>query len=273
MIDHNIMTSNKPAAYEGFSRAAADYDEVSIANHIVQRLRERAQRRMLLHWRVGDHVLELNCGTGADALFLAQHGINVLATDISPAMIARTKEKIRRERLESLAHTRVLAFDELPSLTGMQFTGALSMFGGLNCAEDIEKVFHDVAQLLRPGGTFIASFLGKYSMWETLAYLSRAHFRTAFRRWRATPLYANVYDIKVPTRYWSEKKLENLVQTHFSVQRIEAWSVISPPPASLRFLREHKKLCALLFSAEEAIAHVFPFNRLGDHVVLELKKK
>ena len=41
----------------------------------------------------GVDVLEINCGTGSDALHFAEQGANVLATDISPSMIDYAKEK------------------------------------------------------------------------------------------------------------------------------------------------------------------------------------
>jgi len=147
------------------------------------------------------------------------------------------------------------------------------MFGGLNCTKEIGTVFSDVASLLKTDGVFIASFLGKYSLWEMFAYSARLNFRKAFRRWRRKPLLANVYDIKVPTYYWSVAELIKYASPYFTVERIESWSVTSPPPASLRFLRKNKTLCEKLFFFEEKTAGVFPFNRLGDHVILELKKK
>ena len=35
----------------------------------------------------GAHILELNCGTGEDALFLARHDMSVVACDASEGMI------------------------------------------------------------------------------------------------------------------------------------------------------------------------------------------
>ena len=39
-------------------------------------------------FRPGDRVLEIGCGTGVDACFLAERGVKVLACDSSPQMIA-----------------------------------------------------------------------------------------------------------------------------------------------------------------------------------------
>ena len=41
----------------------------------------------------GARILEINCGTGNDAVFLARSGMHVTATDISPMMIEETKRK------------------------------------------------------------------------------------------------------------------------------------------------------------------------------------
>src|ERR1035437_11001672 len=96
-----MQHENSPASL-AFSRAAAEYDEHAIGNPIIQRLRSRAQSRMLYHWHAGDHILELNCGTGADALFLARHGIRVLATDGAAGMIERTRAHVEEEHVEQL---------------------------------------------------------------------------------------------------------------------------------------------------------------------------
>ena len=46
--------------------------------------------------KAGERVLELNCGTGEDAVHLARRGVRVLATDNSPRMLAAARSKIAR---------------------------------------------------------------------------------------------------------------------------------------------------------------------------------
>jgi len=96
-------------------------------------------------------LLEIGAGTGQDSQFFADHGIGVLATDLSPAMVARCREK-------GLA-ARVLDFSR-PDLEPESFDAVHAM----NCLlhvpnADLPAVLAAIARLLRPGGLF---FLGVY---------------------------------------------------------------------------------------------------------------
>src|SRR5690606_23171976 len=51
-----------------------------------RRLRSAAWAWMDRAFRPGDRVLELGCGTGADAVHLAGRGVAVVATDVSAEM-------------------------------------------------------------------------------------------------------------------------------------------------------------------------------------------
>src|SRR5437879_10338773 len=70
----------------------------------------RAQRRMVWMetdrtFHPGQRVLEINCGTGIDALHLAARGIEVVACDSSPRMIA-----VARRRVEASAICAAIDF-------------------------------------------------------------------------------------------------------------------------------------------------------------------
>ena len=52
-------------------------------------------------------VLELGCGSGADALYCARHGHRVVATDFSRSAMAETAATARRQRLARLAVVQV----------------------------------------------------------------------------------------------------------------------------------------------------------------------
>src|SRR5688500_10131498 len=45
-------------------------------------------------------AIELGCGTGTTAIWLAQQGFSVTAVDISPTAIARAEERARREGVQ-----------------------------------------------------------------------------------------------------------------------------------------------------------------------------
>ena len=76
-----------------FDAFAGDYDHDFTHSILGQLLRPRVWTKLAEHFRPGDHVLELTCGTGEDAVWLAKQGIRVTATDGSAAMVREAKAK------------------------------------------------------------------------------------------------------------------------------------------------------------------------------------
>src|SRR5215510_9906391 len=58
-------------------------------------------------FRPGEHVLDVACGTGLDALFLAEHGIHMTGMDISAQMIAQLQAKAKRHGLANQIEVHV----------------------------------------------------------------------------------------------------------------------------------------------------------------------
>ena len=67
-----------PSAFDAF---ASTYDTDFTHTHLGQLLRQRVWRVLAQQFHAGQHILELTCGTGEDAVWLAQQGANVTATD------------------------------------------------------------------------------------------------------------------------------------------------------------------------------------------------
>ena len=94
----------------------------------------------------GRRVLDLACGTGRYArLVAAEHAAEVVALDISPAMLRRVT-----------AGMRILAsMDALPFANG-SFDVVISGLA-VGHAPDLERWMSEVARVLRPGGTLLYS--------------------------------------------------------------------------------------------------------------------
>ena len=72
-------------AAAAFNKQAVLFDELYSANTIIQYKRKRVRDhvdKFIPHCK----ILELNAGTGEDAVYFAQHGHDVHATDISQPM-------------------------------------------------------------------------------------------------------------------------------------------------------------------------------------------
>src|SRR5258705_3127079 len=78
---------------EAFDHIGARYDEECTNTELSLWFRARVWERLGVLFKAGDRVLELGCGTGEDAIWLAKRGAHVLAADGSQAMIDETAHK------------------------------------------------------------------------------------------------------------------------------------------------------------------------------------
>src|SRR2546425_365122 len=108
-------------------------------------------------FRPGDHVFEIGCGTGIDALRLARAGVEVVATDISEAMIAEVVVKARAEGISERVRCRALAAKDIGLLRTefgeSSFDGGYSHAGALNMEPQIllpPSNLTDLFALFRP---------------------------------------------------------------------------------------------------------------------------
>ena len=81
---------------ESFDIAAPIYDDVFTYSHIgkLQRglVHEYLERSLPTNKSL--HILEINCGTGHDAIWLSNRGHHIIATDISSEMISVSVRRV-----------------------------------------------------------------------------------------------------------------------------------------------------------------------------------
>lgn len=117
---------------------------------------ERPALEPLIGEIAGAKVLDLGCGSGVYALWLADRGAEVTGLDLSPVMVALAREK---------AGARAASLD-----LGIADIGRSLPFGddefdlvftstALHYVENIASVMSEVARVMKPCGRFIASVL------------------------------------------------------------------------------------------------------------------
>jgi ubiquinone/menaquinone biosynthesis C-methylase UbiE len=260
---------------QAFDAIADTYDADFGENPIGKWMRAVVWERYLTHFKSGDTVLELNCGTGIDAVFLAQRGIHVVATDASPKMIEQIQRKVMHLSLQKFITTKVVAFDELSQLSShaAEFDGVVSNFGGLNCGPHPTNISETLASLLKPGGTFIACLMSNFCLWEILAFMVHGKFRQAFRRKVRNGVDVQIGDHSVRTFYFSPKDFIHACERYFTTQRILGLGILVPPPGWVSFYHKHPKLFHHLAKIEKRVRHWFPLRKWGDHFIVELNRK
>src|SRR5438046_7856147 len=100
------MVSNESALRTAFDRAANTIDTIVIYNPVNAWLRNECRRELLALYPEKSTLIEIGCGTGVDAVFLAERGHRIAATDISDRMVERARERIAAADLGG----RVLVF-------------------------------------------------------------------------------------------------------------------------------------------------------------------
>src|ERR1700693_3920153 len=123
---------------EAFDSVAADYDGPRGNNPLIQDMRAEMWRWLDRTFAPGSLLLDLGCGTGLDAIRMAQRGHRVVATDWSTEMVARTVVRARQESVADRVRAMAIGAHELERLEGQAtFDGAYSNVGQLNCVDDL----------------------------------------------------------------------------------------------------------------------------------------
>ena len=282
------LSPGLPVSSSPFDEMAADYDRGFTNSAIGSLVRQAVWRRLDAHFRPGDRVLELNCGTGADAIYLARRGVRVLATDIAPAMLDLVRAKVARASLESMVEVQQLAIEELKieneelrkdhrkngpfSILNSQFSipfdGVLSNFGGLNCVADLAGVAAGLAACLRPGAAALLCVMGPLVPWEWAWYLWRRQPAKAFRRLRR----GGVAWRGLTIRYPSIGSLRRALAPWFRPRRVCAVGALLPPSYAEGWAVRRPRLLARLNRWERRLETLPPLPWLADHYLLELER-
>ncbi len=267
-----IGTAQENNVSNAFSRQAAEFDEMDRLNPVIQRMRNQVHTHLLSLLKPGDRILELNAGTGIDAIFLAQHGFEILATDNAGGMLAAGAEKIKALGLEKKIQLQKCSFNNLEDLKAGTFDHIFSNFGGLNCSENIENVIKQFDRLLNSGGKATLVIMPPVCPWEMLLAL-KGNFKIAFRRWNKKGIRSHLEGAYFNTYYYSPKRLYNAFDKNkYSKIAVKGLGILSPPPYLEKFPVQHPKIFNALCRMEEKIDLRSPFNSWADHFIISMKK-
>lgn len=264
-IEAHLETVNR-----AFSAQSLHYDEADLANPVLQQWRRQVYDHVHRFLAPGASILELNAGTGIDALYFSNRGHQVLATDLSGGMIERIQEKITSKRTDNLA-VQQISYDQLQSLQGQKFDYIFSNFGGLNCIQDLSVVTQSLEKLLNPDGFVTCVIMPHLSLWE-LSWMLKGQWKKAFRRWNRDGALAHVEGEHFTTYYHSLSKIKKAFGPCFKFVKSEGLGVLTPPPGSSGFVRKNPEINLFLNKLDRTLRHSFPFNRWGDHIIVTFQR-
>ena len=267
---------NEKKAASAFSKQAAGFDAYDAGNTIIHYKRKRVREHVLRFLQPGSAILELNAGTGEDALFFAQQGHRVHATDIAVGMQGRLREKVKAKGMSDRISTEICSFTALDTLKEKgPYDLIFSNFAGLNCTSELDKVLRSFAPLLKPGGKVTLVILPPFSLWEWLL-LFRGQFKTAFRRllYRRKGAPAHVEGVHFRCWYYPASFVKRtLKKEQFDLIGWEGLCTIVPPSYIEHFPERHTRLYNYLCRLENKWKEKWPWRAIGDYYIISFTRR
>ncbi len=258
-------------AVRAFDSQASRYDRLA-AGPLFRAMRATTHAWLAAAFGAGARVLEVGCGTGLDTAFLAARGADVVAIDPSADMIARARARIDRAAPVGRVHFICCGVEEaahhLPP--GLRFDGVASGFGALNCVGSLEPFADLAAARVDAGGRVILSLMSRTCLLELVWFTLHGDLRGALRRVGRGPVAVNVDGVFVPTFYHRVADLRRALAPWFRLERLRGLGCVLPPPYLESAWRATPvPIRRALAWLDARLAPHPPFNRLGDHTLLE----
>ncbi len=203
-----------------FDKIAPAYDEL-FTNTAIGKMQRNIICKYLDESLSTNHqlnILELNCGTGEDAVYFAKKGFSVVATDVSDEMLKITEDKINNFGLSNYITTQKIDLINPSDFNFEQkFDLVFSNFGGLNCVdkEALKNLSVVLSGILNDRGRIIFVIMPNFSLWESFYFLMKIKIDKVFRRASTKPLNVNLNGGNVQTFYYSPKEIANIFGNKF----------------------------------------------------------
>jgi ubiquinone/menaquinone biosynthesis C-methylase UbiE len=257
-----------------FDAVAARYDETFTTSKIGYAQRASVWKDLERVFRAGDRVVEIGCGTGVDACFMAERGMSVVACDKSPKMLDQAIRRITKNGRHCSVQPQLLAAADITSLPGRSFDGAFSNFGALNCVEDLHQFARDLALLLKPGATALLCWMGPCCAWEIAWYLAHGNPAKAFRRFHRGGVTARFSEsASVQVHYPSVRRLRRIFAPELRLLSFKGIGVSVPPSYMEHCANRFPRLFDWSRRADLFLGSCPGPRMFADHILLEFRRE
>jgi SAM-dependent methyltransferase len=255
-----------------FDSAAQNYDDAFTNTEIgkLQRARVWNYLNSILP-NNSINILELNCGTGEDAIWFAEKGHKVLATDISEKMVEIARLKSEQLNLSDKIFVERLDINEIDKASfPNRFDLVFSNFGGLNCLSENELTVlsQRLKDLLATTGRFIAVAMPDFCMIESIYFLSKFNFKEVFRRRKMQCV--NVNDSLIKTYYYNPKRFFEYFKNEFDLYKTISVGLTIPPSYLNNYFEKKLNTLQLLNGTEHFFGNNLFSASISDHYLIDL---
>lgn len=254
---------------KGFSSIYEEYEKLSQENPIDIARRNCIRNHVDFYLKPNDKILEINAGSGIDAVYFAQKGNPILATDI-----ARESEKYILSKIRTLGLTNMrfqkCSFTTLQTIEHEKFDHIFSNFGGLNCIYGLRSVFNQFDALLNPNAFVTLVIMPPFYPWEIATIMTGN--KNAFRRFRKNGVWAYIKNHPIKIFYHTPKQVKRAIGKNFKHIKTRNIGTFYPS-AHFVSLQKHKKIISGLVKFDNWI-NDFPLmiKGIGDYFIITFQK-
>lgn len=246
-----------------FDQHAASYDDVAGSKLGIE-LRSRVWRHLAEHIDADSKVIDLGCGTGRDAVWLAQRCAQVLAVDASLPMT-----EIAAERCTNHPNVEVRHADAMEVSVQTPADLVLVNFGVINCIGDHEAFGEKLHAMVRPGGAAVIVSMTRWCPIELAVGIATRNLALIRRRAART----NETDYELPIVYSSARTLAASMNRFFTLETAEALGVFLPPFEQRHWLEHRERLTTTVGWLDRAFGPVGAPLGVGDHHIAVLRPR
>jgi len=259
-----------------FDSASEEYDFTIGHNYINTWIRKRSIRELLKLAKPEDTLLEIGCGTGAEAIELSRYVSKIIVTDISDRMIEISKKKVEArglsERIIPL-HVRAADISEAVEVaTGSKVDLAYSFNGALNSEPELDRFVNGLSSILVDGGCFICSIRNSFCLSEALSHAAVLQFEKMAPR-KKQPIMVSVGGMDIPAFYYPPASFLSFLSTKFELKKLIGLPAFLPPAYLSDYYIKFKSVASMLEKFEWTLGSHFPFNRVGDQSLFVFQKR
>jgi SAM-dependent methyltransferase len=262
---------NEKTVAQAFSNQSIIFDNLYDSNYLVSYSRKIIRSELLRIAPPAATILELNAGTGTDAIFFASKGFQVTATDVSPKMVEESKKKVVQHNLQNSIHVRECNFWDIDRLDSVKYDVVYSNFGGLNCTDHLDLLIPKILGKLKPGGKALLVLMPVFCPWERMMLLV-GNMKVGLRRRRNKSSVAHIEGEYFQVCYYTTNYIKKALNTNAKLIRSQSLSLFVPPSSYRDFNKKYPVLLRILEKVDAFVCTRWPFKHWGDYLILTIEK-
>jgi SAM-dependent methyltransferase len=259
-----------------FDSASEEYDFTIRRNFINTWIRRRSLLVLKELVRPDDLLLEVGCGTGAEAMEISNWVSGIVATDVSARMTELVRAKAAAKGIQDKVLAVTVRAGEIArvreTIGGRGLRIGYSFNGALNCEPDLDSFVSQLHALLEPGGYFVCSVRNTTCASEMVSHGLALQFSRATPR-RTQPTMVSVGGRDIPSTYFSPSEFAAHFERAFTPIEVIGLPALLPPAYLNDYYLKVRSLSSVLERLEPLLSGIPPFNRLGDQTLFVFRNE